>query len=144
MSDNSTAFTSLLKTHGFSSTKQRQTLFDLLTGQEPLSMRELCAKVVGKMDRASVYRTVAMFEHIGAVHRINIGWKYKIELSDAFAEHHHHLACLNCKRVIPINAHALEAFIDNLASSHNFQPAEHQIEVQGYCQNCQPNAAEDD
>lgn len=100
-------------------------------------MRELCVRAAGSMDRASVYRTVAMFERIGVVHRINIGWKYKIELSDAFAEHHHHLTCLKCKRVIPINESALETFVADLAASHQFQPTEHQIEIQGYCAQCQ-------
>jgi Fur family transcriptional regulator, ferric uptake regulator len=137
MSKHQADFAELLKSHGYSATKPRQLVFDLLVGQEPMTMRELAEKAAGQIDRASVYRTVAILEQIGAVHRINIGWKYKIELSDTFAEHHHHLTCLGCKRVIPINAHALESFIDNLAASHDFKPAEHQIEVQGYCRNCQ-------
>jgi Fe2+ or Zn2+ uptake regulation protein len=137
MSERQATLANLLKSHGYSLTSPRRILFDLLAGQEPVSMRGLTEKAAGKMDRASVYRTIALFEQIGAVHRINIGWKYKIELSDAFAEHHHHLTCLKCKRVIPINARALETFIDNLAKSHDFQPVEHQIEVQGVCGDCQ-------
>lgn len=138
MSEHQGALAGLLKTHGYSLTRPRQILFDLLVGCEPTSMRVLCQRAVASMDRASVYRTVALFEQIGAVHRVNIGWKYKIELSDTFAEHHHHLTCLKCKRIIPINAGALESFIDTLAKSHDFQPAEHQIEVQGFCNSCRP------
>jgi Fur family transcriptional regulator, ferric uptake regulator len=131
-----TSFEAILKEHGYSVTKQRRTLFELLAGQEPLSMHELVKKAAGKMDRASVYRAVEVFEQVGIITRIHIGWKYKLELSDAFAEHHHHLSCLSCKRVIPINAAALESFVDGLAISHKFTPTEHQIEVQGYCENC--------
>jgi Fe2+ or Zn2+ uptake regulation protein len=136
VADLNQTFIYILKNHGYSLTKQRQALFDLLVGKEPLSMREVARAAAGSMDRASVYRTVAIFEETGVARRINIGWKYKIELSDAFAEHHHHLTCLTCKRIIPINAAEIETFIDNLAASHNFQPAEHQIEVQGYCEKC--------
>lgn len=131
----------LLKKHGYSSTKQRQTLFDVLAGQEPMSMRELSERAAPNMDRASVYRTVALFEQIGVTRRINIGWKYKIELSDVFAEHHHHLSCLKCKRIVPINKHELEAFIDKLAAENNFQPVDHEIEIQGYCSSCRREEA---
>lgn len=101
-------------------------------------MREMCERAASTMDRASVYRTVALFEQIGVIHRINIGWKYKIELSDAFAEHHHHLTCLKCKRIIPINESALETFVAGLAASHHFKLTVHQIEIQGYCAKCHP------
>ena len=57
----------LLKKHGYSLTKPRQTLFDLLNGQEPLSMRELCVRVARDMDRASVYRTVAGAKEFGVL-----------------------------------------------------------------------------
>jgi len=31
-----------------------------------------------------------------------IGWKYKLELSNAFQHHHHHLTCLQCGGVTPL------------------------------------------
>lgn len=130
-----------LKSHSYSITRQRRVLFNLLSGAEPQSMRELCAAALSEMDRASVYRTIEIFEKIGIVRRINIGWKYKLELSDAFAEHHHHLTCLKCKKIIPINESALESFIDNLVSRHNFHTTEHQIEIQGYCAVCSEKGA---
>lgn len=100
-------------------------------------MYELYDLAKGQLDRASLYRIITVFEELGIVQRINIGWKYKIELSDKFAEHHHHLTCLKCHKVIPINEHELESFISNLAGSHEFKPVEHQIELQGYCKDCQ-------
>lgn len=99
-------------------------------------MRELTEMAKGKMDRASVYRTVELFERLGIIRRINIGWKYKLELSDAFADHHHHLTCLGCQTIIPINEQTLEQFVDTIAAAHRFLPTEHQIEIQGYCHTC--------
>lgn len=136
MTDYGNTFSALLASNGYSNTKQRQILFKLLSGQEPMSMHDICVAARGSMDRASVYRTIAIFEQIGVVRRINIGWKYKIELSDTFAEHHHHLSCLRCKKIIPINEQALESFVDKVAAAHEFQPTEHQIEIQGYCSIC--------
>lgn len=126
----------VLQDHGYSRTLQRQTVFELLSKFAPLSMRELCQKAAGAMDRASVYRTVSLFEKLGVVNRINIGWKYKLELSDIFSDHHHHMTCLHCKKIIPINARSLESFIDTLAAHEQFLPTGHQIEIQGYCKLC--------
>jgi Fur family ferric uptake transcriptional regulator len=66
-----------------------------------------------------------------------MGWKYKIELTDRFAAHHHHLTCLGCGKTIPINERDLEHVVDELAAQHNFVPTAHQIELQGYCAACQ-------
>lgn len=126
----------ILKDNGLSVTKQRLAVFELLEGREPITMYELYDLARDKLDRASLYRTVSLFEELGIVRRINIGWKYKVELSDKFAEHHHHLACLKCHKVIPINEQELEKFISGLAMSYNFEPIEHQVEVQGYCKDC--------
>lgn len=128
-------FKAILKASGLSVTQPRLAVFKALLGQEPLSMHEL-AERVGKVDRASVYRAVELFENLGVIHRVSIGWKYKLELTDKFAEHHHHLTCTNCGRTTPINETELEALITKLAASHGFSPLSHQIEIQGLCRDC--------
>ncbi len=128
-------FKTILKDAGQSVTKPRVAVFKALFGREPLGMHELIGRV-GKVDRASVYRTVELFENLGVVHRVNIGWKYKLELTDKFAEHHHHLSCTNCGRTISMNEDELEALIAKLAAGHRFKPSSHQIEIQGLCEDC--------
>jgi Fur family ferric uptake transcriptional regulator len=131
---------SILKARHYSMTKARLAVFDQLVGSEPLSMNELVTKVtkVQGSDRASVYRTVALFEELGVITRVHIGWKYKLELSEAFADHHHHLSCLGCKQTIAMNEDLLERIIERLSAQHGFTPTAHQIEVQGYCKTCAP------
>jgi Fur family transcriptional regulator, ferric uptake regulator len=126
----------ILKQAGLSVTKQRAVVFELLEDREPLTMYELYDLAKGQLDRASLYRIITAFEKLGIVQRINIGWKYKIELSDKYAEHHHHLTCLKCHKVIPISEEELETFISGLSLSYKFKPVEHQVEVQGYCESC--------
>lgn len=92
-------------------------------------------------DRASVYRAVDLFERLGVVQRLNTGWKYKLELTDKFAAHHHHLTCLQCGHTTPMNQTELEQVLEKLAASHGFTPTAHQIEIQGYCSNCSRYAA---
>jgi Fur family transcriptional regulator, ferric uptake regulator len=127
---------SFLKHHHLSVTKQRLAVFGLLEGREPLSMSDLYELAKDYLDRASLYRTVAVFEELGIVRRVSIGWKYKLELSDRFTEHHHHLTCLKCHKVVSISEEELEAFVGTLSTKYAFKPVEHQIEVQGYCEDC--------
>ncbi|GAC1500278.1 MAG: hypothetical protein NVS1B10_03720 [Candidatus Saccharimonadales bacterium] len=137
MTTDKTSFEQILRRSGYSLTKQRRLIFELLSGQEPLSIQELNRRTNKQLDQASVYRIISVFERLGIVKRVNIGWKYKIELSDKFAEHHHHLSCSKCHKVIPINEAELESFIKRLAKTHNFTASEHQVEIQGYCSRCQ-------
>jgi Fur family transcriptional regulator, ferric uptake regulator len=128
-------FRLLLKEQGYSVTRARVRVFDALTGQEPLSMHDLVARA-SDIDRASVYRTIDLFENLGLVQRLNTGWKYKIELSDTFTQHHHHLTCINCGKTVAMNEQELERFIEQLAREHGFKPSAHQIEIQGVCGGC--------
>jgi Fur family ferric uptake transcriptional regulator len=136
MSSARDAFKHLLKTNGHSITKARLRVFDALLGAEPLSMHTLVEQT-GQVDRASVYRAVELFERLGIVQRLNTGWKYKLELTDKFTDHHHHLTCVRCGRTIAMNETELESLITRLADSHHFAPTAHQIEIQGLCQDCQ-------
>lgn len=130
-------FKTTLKSNNHSITKTRLIVFNLLLGQEPISMNSLMRIGNNRFDRASLYRTINLFEGTGIAHRVNFGWKYKIELTDKFAHHHHHLSCTNCGKIIPISEdHELEKIIMQIANSHNFSASKHQIEIQGLCGAC--------
>jgi Fur family ferric uptake transcriptional regulator len=127
----------LLKDSGYSMTSARKTVCELLWKHEPQSMRDLSAQSKGKIDRASLYRTIALFEQLGLVQRIYIGWKYKVELSDIFTHHHHHISCLTCGKIVAITEEAqIEQLITELAAKHHFTAQNHQLEVRGYCAAC--------
>lgn len=127
----------LLKKSGASFTASRRLIFDLLLSQEPQSLQALVAKASSKVDRATVYRTIELFERLGVVHRLNIGWKYKIELSDVFLGHHHHFYCTACDTTynLPVSS-MLETMIDATVKKENLSPRGHQLEVYGLCANC--------
>jgi Fur family transcriptional regulator, ferric uptake regulator len=142
MSSAQERFKHLLKNSGQSVTKARLAVFEALVGQEPMSMHTLVAHVP-TIDRASVYRAIELFERLGVVQRLNTGWKYKLELSDIFAEHHHHLTCTNCGTTTAINEDELEQLLTRLAASYNFTPTAHQLEIQGLCSRCRLKGATD-
>ncbi|MDB5186410.1 MAG: transcriptional regulator, Fur family transcriptional regulator, ferric uptake regulator [Candidatus Saccharibacteria bacterium] len=130
-------FQTFLKAHSHSCTKVREQIFLAMLDQEPLTMRELVKKLGDKVDRASVYRTVHLLESLGVIERLAQGWKYKLELSDEFSEHHHHITCLNCGKVVPIEeVEEIENLIIQLAKSQGFHSFSHQLEIRGTCSAC--------
>jgi Fe2+ or Zn2+ uptake regulation protein len=126
-----------LRAHGYSLTSARQLVAQILWEQKPQTMAQIVAKADGRIDRVSIYRTVKLFEQLGLANRVNVGWKYQIELAGPLSHHHHHLTCLHCHKVIAINQPSIERLISRLSTEHNFQPTQHQLEIQGYCQKCQ-------
>ena len=128
-----------LKKHDQSLTLTRRIVFDALQGQEPQTMAQLIQKCLGQVDRTSVYRTITLFERLGIVQRLQIGWKYKLELSDAFHHHHHHLTCSRCGITIPLpEDRQLESRLEELSEKQDFLMRGHQLEIEGLCSSCRP------
>lgn len=127
----------ILKKGGSSLTNTRVAVFDLLLDQEPQSMAVLVKRAEGKVDRATLYRTIELFERLGIVSRLNIGWKYKIELTEMFSGHHHHFYCTNCGRTYSLpESPMLETMISSVAAKEGYSPRGHQLEIHGLCNNC--------
>jgi Fur family ferric uptake transcriptional regulator len=127
----------LLSKNGSSLTTPRKIVFNLLLSQEPQSMQVLVKRAEGRVDRATVYRTIEIFEELGIVHRLNIGWKYKVELSDIFLGHHHHFHCNNCGKTFTLSANPmLETMIDTAVAKEGYSPRSHNLEITGLCPNC--------
>ena len=89
-----------LKQRGVSITKPRRQLYEVLARSEPLTMQELIASLP-QYNKTTIYRTVELFENLGIIQRLQIGWKYKLELSNEYQDHHHHVTCTNCGQSPP-------------------------------------------
>ena len=136
MNRESALFADLLKKHGCSLTSPRQSLFEVLQNHNACTIAELTS-LLKDYDRATVYRTVDLFERLGVINRLQLGWKYKLELSDVFHHHHHHLTCTNCGKVIILKEDkTIEERIKLLSSARDFKPMDHQLEIRGLCQAC--------
>lgn len=135
-------FKQILSDNKQSLTGARLKTFELLLGSEPQSMNQLISRAAGEVDRVSIYRNIELFESLGIARKVYIGWKYKVELSDIFTEHHHHLVCLSCGSVTDIeDEQHIEDFISTVASKHGFKVKGHLFEIEGYCRSCTETTA---
>lgn len=126
-----------LKSNGYSLTQPRRALFSALQSGRPRTMRELTLDLASVMDRASIYRTVELFEKLGIATRVQTGWKYKIELSDLFSPHHHHITCSVCGRIVSFDEpEGLDELLTSIAVKQGFTNEEHSLEITGRCPQC--------
>jgi Fur family ferric uptake transcriptional regulator len=130
-------FEATLKKSHFSVTKSRSAVFDQLAKHGPLPVTKLAVYCQPQTDRATVYRTVELFEQLGIVNRIWHGFKSQLELSEIFTPHHHHAQCQQCGKTIDLVSPELESVLATLSKKHGFLAVGHVIELTGYCQICQ-------
>lgn len=137
MADKVPSLSTVLKSHQRSVTKVRSLVFEALAHSEPLSIKELYNKLDHLMDRASIYRTLDLFEKIGIVKRLQIGWKHKFELGDMFLNHHHHFTCMQCGSVYKFEEDdVIEKRLGVIAKERDFTLSEHSLELRGICASC--------
>ncbi len=70
-------------------------MFRILQKYNELTINELIAHL-RRHDQATVYRNTKVFEDLGIISTLRLGWNSKLELSDVFQHHHHHMTCVRC------------------------------------------------
>jgi Fur family transcriptional regulator, ferric uptake regulator len=126
----------LLAQEGYSITKPRLAVFEVLSAaQDPLTITQL-AQSVTNADKVSVYRTIELFEKVGIVQRVYTGFKSRVELSEAFSPHHHHFTCSRCNATLGLHSEQLENDLSALEREHGFTLTHHSIELTGFCSAC--------
>jgi Fur family transcriptional regulator, ferric uptake regulator len=129
-------FKQLLRENDNFVTMPRLRLFGYLQSHPALTMKELI-KLTSKHDQVTVYRNVDLFEKLGIINRIRLGWNTKIELSDIFQHHHHHISCSKCNKMWTLKEDPIiESQIEKLANIKGFKPLDHQLEIRGLCSSC--------
>jgi Fur family transcriptional regulator, ferric uptake regulator len=51
-------------------------------------------------------------------------------------EHHHHLMCRSCGRVVEVAGPTVEAWTERVAAEHGFSDVGHSLEITGTCVEC--------
>jgi Fur family transcriptional regulator, ferric uptake regulator len=120
----------------------RRALVDLLiAARRPLSIADI-ADALPELPRSSAYRHLVDLQTAGVVRRIAASDEFaRFELDEHLTEHHHHLICTSCGRVIDITlSPAFERtagrHLAELAATHGFQPTSHLVDVLGTCADC--------
>ncbi|HEX4662563.1 MAG TPA: Fur family transcriptional regulator [Candidatus Saccharimonadales bacterium] len=126
-----------LKASRRSLTPSRRMIFAILRAQGPVQIAAIVDTCANKLDRATVYRTLDLFERLGVINRVRHSDSTAVELSEIFVPHHHHGLCQQCGATIDLASTDLENAIAKLAKDSGFLAINHVVELQGYCKKCQ-------
>lgn len=126
----------ILRQQGLRSTKARHSVFKALKAGPAVSIQELYQKVGGGLNRASMYRALRLFRELGIVQEVVIAGRRKVELTDRFNDHHHHIACAICGQTVAIHDTGFENHIEELAKANGFIHRSHSFEITGICAAC--------
>jgi len=138
-------FRKYLEKRGLKLTSERQALFDeLFARHEHMEADELLVRLRTnhkKISRATIYRTLDLLVDAGIVGRVRIGETgYRYERLRA-GEHHDHLICNECGRVIEFFEPAIESLQDEVCERYGFLALSHSHQLRGICRQCRPRAA---
>lgn len=92
-----------------------------------------------RIGRASVYRGLDLLAAHRLVQRVETGEglaRYEPVRPDG--EHHHHLICERCGRLIPFHDPELETAIARMARAMDFDVTDHEVALRGVCRACAP------
>lgn len=92
---------------------------------------------------ATVYRVLTQFESAGLVIKHTFTDGHAIfELNEQ--EHHDHLVCVSCNKVIEFVDLEIEKRQEKIAQEHQFQITDHNLYIYGVCLKCQQNGGASD
>jgi Fe2+ or Zn2+ uptake regulation protein len=123
-------------------TSGRRAIVDLLVSAgHPVSIGDIAERLPG-LPRSSAYRHLTDLHAAGLVRRVTASDEFtRFELAEDLTEHHHHLLCVNCGKVIDVTLpatfeqQAAEA-IGQLADAEGFEAHSHRLDVLGLCAAC--------
>jgi Fur family ferric uptake transcriptional regulator len=113
---------------------RRKTIETICKSSSPLSAENLI-KAVG-MNKTSIYRELEFLMNKGFIQEVDFGDGIK-RYEPKGLRHHHHLICLECKRVQDISfKENLEKEEKRIENNSKFKITKHNLEFFGYCQTC--------
>jgi Fur family ferric uptake transcriptional regulator len=120
----------------------RARVIELLAGQScALSAVEIEESLRAKgrpTGRASIYRVLELLVDRGLVERLAVGdGQARFEAIDPSGEHHHHLVCDRCGRLVAFDDPGLERAIDRLSDRLGVRIESHDVLLRGACERCE-------
>ena len=104
-------------------------------GADDLHLRFASRKVT--VSRATIYRTLEHLVKSGLVRRVYLDQKRAFFEKAHGRQHHEHMICLSCSKVIEFSDDPLEERQDLVCRQHRFKPLRHSLRIVGLCEDCQ-------
>lgn len=133
-------FEEYLRRQNLRLTSQRQVIANaFLKYKGHVSSEELYRKVQktsSNIGYTTVYRTLKLLNKAGLATSKNFGDGYARFESAAQKEHHDHLICTECGKIIEFVNDQIEHLQEAIAERHGFRVTNHTLDIYGLCGDC--------
>ena len=132
----------IIKQKGLKYTKQREVIFEtILNCKKHLGAEDIYSMVLKKypdekIGIATVYRALVFLEDANLISSISVGKDAK-KFETSFKEHHDHLICVKCNKIIEFVNDRIEKEQENTAKENGFKLLNHTMYLYGICKDCQ-------
>jgi Fur family ferric uptake transcriptional regulator len=135
-----------LAARGVRITAQRRVLVSIIQDSprhlDAATLLEIARKHDPNIDRATVYRTLALLKNRGLIDELDLmhieGEKHYYEAKTN--RDHCHMACFRCGAIIEYTSSSFEKLKEEMIKQSGFQIRVVRLEVGGFCKRCQKGA----
>jgi len=125
---------------GLKRTSQRDLILEIFLRTEKHLSSEDLYNLVKKHDQSigqtTVYRTLKLLTEAGLAREVRFGDGRTHYEHNYKHEHHDHMICVECGKIIEFLSPELEALQDEMAEKHGFETISHSLRMWGYCSDC--------
>ena len=140
MSEEQQVFLRHIQKKGLKRTAQRDLILSVfLRTEEHLSNEDLYNLVKREdptVGQTTVYRTLKLLTEAGLAREVRFGDGRAHYEHNYKHQHHDHMICSECGKVIEFYSAELEAIQDAMAAKHKFEITQHLLRIIGVCSEC--------
>lgn len=133
----------ILRGHGYKLTPQRRVVLRVMaSSRDHLTPEVIYEKARSEnpgIGRVTVYRTLELLSKLDLVCRVHAGDGCRSYMMRRPTEHHHHLVCSGCGKVVDFTNCGLVETEKQLSQESGFDITGHLLEFYGVCHDCVVN-----
>lgn len=134
-------FYAYLKSQGLKLTDQRKALLEWIyqNNHKHFTAEDVALAFARqeKVSKATVYRTMSLLVGAGILEEQDFGEGYKTYELIWDRQHHDHIICIRCHRVVEFHSVEIEKLQKEIAKEHSFALKYHSLKLFGICPECQ-------
>src|SRR5882724_5558264 len=140
MTEEQAVFLQHIQKQGLKRTAQRDLILDVFLRTECHVSGEDLYRLVREQDptvgQTTVYRTLRLLTDAGLAREVRFGDGRAHYEHHYKHQHHDHMICSECGKIIEFYSPELEAIQDGMAAKHKFELTEHLLRMIGICADC--------
>ncbi|HZH34220.1 MAG TPA: transcriptional repressor [Pyrinomonadaceae bacterium] len=137
-------FLNYVQKYGLRRTAQRDLILEVFLRTEEHLSSEALYDLVKQEDptvgQTTVYRTLKLLTEAGLAREVRFGDNRTHYEHHYNHEHHDHMICTECGKIIEFFSAELEAMQDEIAAKYNFTITQHSLRMLGLCEDCETTA----